>query len=416
MLASDDAIKQALNERSAIWTPEQKAAVEAALEQRKTEAAPVSAGELRAWLSTHEAQPDVVQQLVELEPPDNIEVLGQLSQIGSQKVVYDARWKGGRPLVLKRFKEDDEEKSSRLLERELQPHPFKMNYPHIIETHFFSNDRGDSFLVEKKLPSVLSDNWSSEGVAEASNLLYDISLALQYLQGRNLVHGDIKPDNLGFDDYRYVLLDFGVCRRREDFGQTATATGSLRTRAPELLTGEGHHGFESDVFALGAVIFNALIGAFPLFEKGEPIPRVSAPKDRQQKELEIQDRVEHRYDEFVFDRLNEIDHEGMRKLLTEMLARGSKGRPEASAVVATAQRDLVALIRTTSQKGSLPIEEQLDQLSAYLPRGVLLENLPERRLSTLRSSLEAFSAGDFESERVELLRDLRTRVGLPVED
>jgi serine/threonine protein kinase len=414
-MALEIALKRLITAHSASWSKEEKAAVKAAIEQREADGRGLCAEELEPWLLHHEDKPEVVMDLIKLEPPENIEVLGQMSQIGSQKVVYDARWEGGRPLVLKLFKDPDEEKRLQLLERELQPHPFKMNYPHIIETHLFRNNSGDRFLVEKKLPSVLSDKWSSEGVEEASNLLYDISLALQYLQGRDLVHGDIKPDNLGFDEYRYVLLDFGVCRRSEDFDQAATATGSLRTRAPELLIGEGGHGFESDVFALGAVIFNALIGAFPLFEDGEKVPRVSEATDRVQKEAEIKQRVEDHYDRFVLRRLDQISHDGMRQLLIEMLSKDPKGRPDASTVVLTAQRDLVALIRATSQRGSLPIEEQLDQLGAYLPGGEFSEQLPPRRLSSLRSALEGFSAGaHIGSEQAQLLQDLRERAGLPV--
>ena len=50
-----------------------------------------------------------------------------------------------------------------------------------------------------------------------------------------LVHGDIKPDNIGKKEGRFVLLDFGICRSAEKFTADTTATGSLRTRAPELL-------------------------------------------------------------------------------------------------------------------------------------------------------------------------------------
>jgi len=287
-----------------------------------------------------------------------------------------------------------------------------MTHPHIIETHVFRNADGEKFLVEKKLPNVLHDMWRSGGVAEGANLLFDIALALQYLHGRDLVHGDIKPDNLGFDEQRYVLLDFGVCRKLAQFDAGATATGSLRTRAPELLTGSNGHGFASDVFALGAVVFNSLIGAFPLLEEGEEIPRVSAPERRGQKESEIQARAINEYERYVTHRLQAgVEHEGMRKLLRKMLAINPLDRPNANEVVSRAHLDLVAFIRTVGRHESISIEEQLAQLDAYLPHGNLQAMLSRRRLIALRGTLEGFRASELEGkEEQALLAKLERRV------
>jgi serine/threonine protein kinase len=358
-----------------------------------------------------------VIELAELEAPEEFEVLGRMSQIGSQKVVYDARWKTGRPVVLKRFIEQDVQSQGHLLERELQPHPLKMTHPHIIETHVFRNSAGENFLVEKKLSVVLDDGWRSEGVAEASNLLYDVALALQYLHGRDLVHGDIKPDNLGFDETRYVLLDFGICRKRALFEPGVTATGSLRTRAPELLMGEAVHGFASDVFALGAVVFNSLTGSFPLFKEGEEIPRVSASKARSAKEEELKARASAEYGTFVYERLTkEVRHPGMRDLLRQMLAADPTERPDTNEIVGGAHSNLVAFIRTSSQHDSLSIEDQLDQLDAYMPIGDLTKALPRRRQIALQSTLERFMASELDETHKKLANEAARRVGMAESD
>ncbi len=397
----------------ASWKPEKREAVQAALEHRlEVEKRAMSEDELASLLMAHSDEPDTLVELIELKAPEEFEVLGRMSQIGSQKVVYDARWKNGRPVVLKRFIEQGAQAQGHLLERELQPHPLRMTHPHIIETHVFRNIDGEKFLVEKKLPDVLDDGWHAGGVAEGSNLLFDIALALQYLHGRDLVHGDIKPDNLGFDEQRYVLLDFGVCRKQAQFEAGASATGSLRTRAPELLTGSTGHGFASDVFALGAVVFNSLIGAFPLLDFDEAIPRVSAPKERREKEALIRTRASDEYDHYVTERLRgSVEHEGMRKLLRRMLAADPIDRPNANEVVSKAHSDLVAFIRTVGKHESISIEEQLGQLEAYLPQGDLKAILSRRRLIALRSALEGFRASELEGEREQaLLTDLARRI------
>ena len=93
-----------------------------------------------------------------------------------------------------------------------------MGHPNIIETHCLTNNQGEKFLAEELLPIVLNDDWTSSGVQEAANLLYDISSALNYIHEElKLVHGDIKPDNIGNKDGRYILLDFGICRSIKSF-------------------------------------------------------------------------------------------------------------------------------------------------------------------------------------------------------
>src|SRR6188472_2256061 len=399
-MAFDQLLKEQAQAKMETWPPDTREAVRAALYERlEVERRSMSVDEIAALFRAHGDEPETLLELIELKAPEEFEVLRRMSQIGSQKVVYDARWKNGRPVVLKRFIEQGAQAQGHLLERELQPHPLRMTHPHIIE---------------KKLPDVLDDGWRAGGVAEASNLLFDVALALQYLHGRDLVHGDIKPDNLGFDEERYVLLDFGVCRKQAQFDAGATATGSLRTRAPELLIGSTGHGFASDVFALGAVVFNSLIGAFPLFDPGEDIPRVSSPDERKEKEDEIRTRAGSDYGHYVTERLLEhIEHEGMRKLLGRMLAANPVERPDANEVVSKAHSDLVAFIRTVGKHESISIEEQLGQLEAYLPDGDLKSTLSKRRLMALRSALEGFRASELEGEREkEILADLERRAGV----
>ncbi len=409
----DESLIKEIAAKMETWPPEKQSEVEAALEHRlEGEKRAMSEEELASLLKAHGDEPGTLLELIELKAPEEFEVLSRMSQIGSQKVVYDARWKNGRPVVLKQFIEQSVQAQGHLLERELQPHPLRMTHPHIIETHVFRNADGEKFLVEKKLPDVLEDEWRAGGVAEGSNLLFDIALALQYLHGRDLVHGDIKPDNLGFDEQRYVLLDFGVCRKQAQFEVGATATGSLRTRAPELLAGSTGHGFASDVFALGAVVLNSLIGAFPFLDPSEAIPRVSAPEDRREKEALIRTRASEEYEHYVTERLQAgVEHEGMRKLLHQMLAADPNDRPDANAVVSRAHSDLVAFIRTVGKHESISIEEQLGQLEAYLPQGDLRAALPRRRLIALRSALQGFRASELEGEREQaLLADLERRV------
>src|SRR5262249_33780923 len=152
-------------------------------------------------------------------------------------------------------------------------------------------------LVEEKLPSVLDDGWRASGVYESANLLHDVAQALSYLHEElRLVHGDVKPDNIGRRDGLFILLDFGVCRPECKFTTEVKATGSLRTRAPELfLTGKYEQGQanKADVWAIGATVFKAITGRFPFLTTDEEkeLPRKSSPKERAEFETLIANRV-----------------------------------------------------------------------------------------------------------------------------
>jgi serine/threonine protein kinase len=48
---------------------------------------------------------------------------------------------------------------------------------------------------------------------EAVTLLCHIARALSFLQRKGYIHADIKPENLGLDRDRFILMDFGACKK-----------------------------------------------------------------------------------------------------------------------------------------------------------------------------------------------------------
>jgi transcriptional regulator with GAF, ATPase, and Fis domain/tetratricopeptide (TPR) repeat protein len=88
--------------------------------------------------------------------------------------------------------------------------------------------------------------------------------ALAYLHGQGVVHGDISPANIRCDgDGHPVLIDFGLSQVLQPDRPSATmnVSGTLGFIAPETLLGE--HGPASDLFALGAVLYDAWTGIPP---------------------------------------------------------------------------------------------------------------------------------------------------------
>jgi len=255
-------------------------------------------------------------------------------------------------------------------------------------------------LVERHLPEVLSDGWRSLGVQEAANLLHNIADALAFMHERALVHGDIKPDNIGRDGGAYILLDFGICRLASEFVKEATATGSLRTRAPELLISDAYtEPPKVDLWALGATVFNALLGRFPLVDEGEPVPRVSHLEERNRFEALLASRAQTEWDRRLD--LHAIP-ETIRPALEMALRTDPSERCSAMQLKEWAAKHLAAFLRNQSLSRFSPIDE-FTQIANHFPPCQTLRLMPitereslKKRLLELSDSLGSSTRGQVE--------------------
>jgi len=108
---------------------------------------------------------------------------------------------------------------------------------------------------------------------------YRLSAALNYLAFVQLVHRDVKPENIMFRDSGNwpVLVDFGLARdlRPDAFALTLTRAargpGTPLYAAPEQLNNLREQiDWRTDQFALGAVLSKAMFGFHPYEEEGDP--------------------------------------------------------------------------------------------------------------------------------------------------
>jgi len=103
---------------------------------------------------------------------------------------------------------------------------------------------------------------------EARSIAVQVAQVLSFAHGRNIVHRDVKPENLRVRrdlGTTYVkVLDFGIARLLKDSGVRLTAEGMLagtpRYMAPEQVKDEPPDG-RTDQYALGLVFFEMLTGA-----------------------------------------------------------------------------------------------------------------------------------------------------------
>jgi serine/threonine protein kinase len=100
------------------------------------------------------------------------------------------------------------------------------------------------------------------GRSSVWRVLLDATRALQFLQSKGIVHGDLKADNILVDGDKAMLTDFGMSFFVSEGQPHFKNVGAIYWRAPEMAL-QGKASFESDVYSLGTCIVEALTGDIP---------------------------------------------------------------------------------------------------------------------------------------------------------
>ena len=120
------------------------------------------------------------------------------------------------------------------------------------------------FLRGKPLSSVLGARGSLPP-GEIKRTLVEVGRALSYAHKKEIVHRDIKPDNIMFDEHGHaVVTDFGIAKAVSGGKLTGTgmSIGTPHYMSPEQAKAQPLDG-RSDIYSLGVVAYQCLVGTVP---------------------------------------------------------------------------------------------------------------------------------------------------------
>jgi eukaryotic-like serine/threonine-protein kinase len=187
-----------------------------------------------------------------------------------------------RPVVLKLL---GAEADAERFEREAQA-AAGLSHPNICMLYDYGETDGRRFIVFELLPGGSLEDRLADGQplpdGETARIAGELAAALAYAHAQGVVHRDVKPTNVLFDeDGRAKLADFGVARIADapTLTEAGTVLGTAAYISPEQATGEPA-GPATDVYSFGVLLYRMLTGRLP-FESDSALELASMHATRE---------------------------------------------------------------------------------------------------------------------------------------
>ncbi|KAK6645412.1 hypothetical protein RUM43_001689 [Polyplax serrata] len=144
----------------------------------------------------------------------------------------------------------------------------QLRHPHIIRLYQVMETEKMIYLVTEYASGgeifdyLVANGKMSEN--EARRIFHQIVAAVSYCHTRNIVHRDLKAENLLLDPNMNIkLADFGFSNHFTEGKMLSTWCGSPPYAAPELFEGREYDGPKADIWSLGVVLYVLVCGALP---------------------------------------------------------------------------------------------------------------------------------------------------------
>ena len=160
-----------------------------------------------------------------------------------------------------------------------------LRHPNIVEVNDIFDENNTSYMVmsfiEGQSSQKIVDANGKLTYHEAVNYLGQITDAVGYIHEKNVLHRDIKPDNVMITpDNRAVLIDFGSAREFEhDKTQVHTSMLTHGYAPTEQYTANSRKGYYTDIYAIGATLYFTLTGQVPIEAAARITEEMPAPQE-----------------------------------------------------------------------------------------------------------------------------------------
>ncbi|CAH2320278.1 serine threonine- kinase SIK2 [Pelobates cultripes] len=153
-----------------------------------------------------------------------------------------------------------------------------LDHPHIIKLYQVMETKNMLYLVtEYAKNGEIFDYLANHGrlnESEARRKFWQILSAVEYCHSRNIVHRDLKAENLLLDNHMNIkIADFGFGNFYKTGEPLATWCGSPPYAAPEVFEGQQYEGPQLDIWSMGVVLYVLVCGALPFDGPTLPILR-----------------------------------------------------------------------------------------------------------------------------------------------
>ncbi len=231
----------------------------------------------------------------------------------------------------------------------------KLAHPNCVAVLDFGVWDGAPYLVMEYVAGTTLRARMDKGplpAAQALAFTRQIAAGLAHAHEQGIFHRDIKPANIMITNEigsgeRVRILDFGLARLRGNVGRDATQTnmvvGTPNYMAPEQTVGGGTIDARTDIYAVGVVLFEMVVGERPFhaedtlqllgMHRAAPIPRLA---DRAKPGTEIPN--------------------GLQELIDKMMAKSPDKRYQNAIELAEAIDDLIAMKRAPTDTEPVIIE------------------------------------------------------------
>lgn len=145
----------------------------------------------------------------------------------------------------------------------------RFNHPNFVKVLRYVEENNSAYIIMEFVPGLNLRSWLRQygqmNEAQLRPIILAVAEGLKLLHSHGVLHRDIKPENIILrNDHIPVLIDFGAARKAIGRnGRSVTAMWTPGYAPIEQISESGELGPYSDIYALGATAYMALVGHPP---------------------------------------------------------------------------------------------------------------------------------------------------------